>query len=463
MEIDYFGIKLDGGKQQASSQQEMLDVFRLMRPEPVSKQLIRIGGPQDGSYLIPDDLEGIRACFSPGVNNFKYFEDVLVRDYGIDCHMCDYSSDVELFHTPLIEGKQTFDKKWLDNKPGDDNISLDDWVRDKAPEGDLLLQIDIEGAEYRNLLSVSDEVLSRFRIIAVEVHALHTIGNAGILRTVLQPFFKRMRDLFFVAHAHPNNCCGAFQIPGTGIQIPRVLELTYLRRDRVAEEKYPTFIPHPLDVKNVARNDHIHLGEEWLDGPRPIESRLTMVEDQLDELRKREKQAPLATSVNLISRGLGTLTSVATSLRPAATTDGGLREAAHGKSYRLSAGLGSGPSTGYVAPKSPFFFHTSIAGDQFISIDLAASEEVRAIRITNRTDMCFERARDLFLIVSATENHADGAVFNLPVSQEFLQGKVKEVEIAVPPVKGRFVTITSPAMTALHFSDLQIFVAARPS
>ena len=51
---------------------------------------------------------------APGVNNFKNFEDNLTKEHGIKCHMCDFSSNQENFRTPLIEGMQTFKKKWLD-------------------------------------------------------------------------------------------------------------------------------------------------------------------------------------------------------------------------------------------------------------------------------------------------------------------------------------------------------------
>jgi hypothetical protein len=42
-------------------------------PKPSSVRLIRIGRNGDRAYLVPDDLEGIDACLSPRVNNFKNF------------------------------------------------------------------------------------------------------------------------------------------------------------------------------------------------------------------------------------------------------------------------------------------------------------------------------------------------------------------------------------------------------
>ena len=161
--FNFVGMKLEGDPAAPASLKDMLELFELLKPKPSSHPLMRIGENCDGSYLVPEDLDGITACFSPGVNNFKHFEDTLVDTYGIDCHMCDFSSDVQAFRTPLKEGKQTFQKKWLDIKTEGDNISFDDWIGEDAPSGDLLLQMDIEGAEYRNLLSVSEAALARFR------------------------------------------------------------------------------------------------------------------------------------------------------------------------------------------------------------------------------------------------------------------------------------------------------------
>jgi len=45
-----------------------------LRPYTTDKELIRLGAEKDGGYLIPNDLAGIEACFSPGVGNEFNFE-----------------------------------------------------------------------------------------------------------------------------------------------------------------------------------------------------------------------------------------------------------------------------------------------------------------------------------------------------------------------------------------------------
>jgi L-lysine 2,3-aminomutase len=116
------------------------------KPSPC--ELIRIGGDADGAYLLPNDLEGITACFSPGVFNRKDFEDELAVRFNIRSHMCDLSSDEHLFKTPIIQGMQTFKKLWLDIS-GEQSITLADWIAEQEPDGkgDFILQMDIEGAE----------------------------------------------------------------------------------------------------------------------------------------------------------------------------------------------------------------------------------------------------------------------------------------------------------------------------
>jgi hypothetical protein len=154
--------------------------LEILIPKKCPYDLIRIGGNRDGAYLVPSDLQGIAKCFSPGVNNYKYFEDELSLVFGIQCYMCDYSSDESNFATPLIKGMQFFQKKWLDVDGGRDSISLSEWINgtDAGADEDLMLQIDIEGAEYRNLISAEPGLLKRFRIIVIELHTLSSLQAA---------------------------------------------------------------------------------------------------------------------------------------------------------------------------------------------------------------------------------------------------------------------------------------------
>jgi hypothetical protein len=264
-----------------------METFEILTPKRSPYPLIRVGGSGDGAYLIPDDLSQVSHCLSPGVNNFKHFEDELTTRYGINCDMYDASSDVNKLTTPLIEGKQTFEKLWLDidNKP--DSISIKQWLASKsADSGDCILQIDIEGAEYRNLLGADSKDLARFRIIVIELHKMASgFARPMVFNKVIRPFFKKLDENFTCVHAHPNNVLGMYKPQNLQVAIPRILELTFLRKDRFTDDgnkSSPVSLPHPLDITNVLGKPPLHLGQEWMKSPRQLKSRARMMNDWLD-------------------------------------------------------------------------------------------------------------------------------------------------------------------------------------
>ena len=81
--------------------QNLSALLELIKPQECPYKLIRIGGNNDGAYLIPDDLKGIKVCFSPGVSNRKDFEDHLAKKFRIKSYLCDFSSDTNKFKTVL--------------------------------------------------------------------------------------------------------------------------------------------------------------------------------------------------------------------------------------------------------------------------------------------------------------------------------------------------------------------------
>ena len=258
--------------------------LNLLKPQKSPYKLIRIGGNKDGAYLVPDDLKNIKACFSPGVSNRKDFEDTLAREYKIKSYLCDFSSELNKFKTSLIKNMQFFEKKWLDIDEGKDSISLDKWVKKYVSNTceDLILQMDIEGAEYRNMLSSSETLLKRFRIIVIELHHLENLllnkeGNQ------IESLLKKLNKTHICIHAHPNNCCGELIDSETGMNIPRVIELTYLRRDRFLNQhsSINNAIPNPKDISaNLITRRPLHLNKNWFNPKnREFKSRFKIIKD----------------------------------------------------------------------------------------------------------------------------------------------------------------------------------------
>lgn len=228
---------------------------------PVTTQftLERYGDANDGGYLIPNDLEGIAACFSPGVDVNASFEMDLYEKKLIKSHLADYSVD----SPPSGLNYLSFLKKFIGAYKSLSYTTLDEWVRaTKEFESgyDLILQMDIEGGEYASIVSVSDEVLSRFRIIVIEIHNIEAWGNREFFG-IVDSFFKKILSNFWVVHNHPNNCCGIVDLGG--VHAPRVFELTLLRKDRATPIAYQTDFPHEYDSRCVKDNDDIQLPVGW--------------------------------------------------------------------------------------------------------------------------------------------------------------------------------------------------------
>jgi hypothetical protein len=454
----FFGIPLnDHAELQPADTHRMVEIFEFLKPKKSSYPLIRIGDGNDGTYLIPDDLKNISGCFSPGVNNFKNFEDILTAKYNINCHMCDFSSDVAHFRTPLKVPSQTFLKKWLEAESSDDSISLEDWVSSLCPSGDLILQMDIEGAEYRNIIHTPDPIMSRFRILVIEIHSLDAMCHANILKNVFSPFFKKIESMFDCIHVHPNNASRDFVIPGTGIRMPGMLEITLLRKDR---QKNPIFVPelpHPLDIgRNVKENSPILLSDDWLDSPRSVGSSLKLLSDRLDYVEFQNSEGKLQSSLaisDLICRSFSTLV---TQLASESVT-GPLREVAAGRPYTLSSSYLAGQSSGVVEARPHFFFHTDVGVNQFIQIDFGSIQQVRKIMIRNRADACFNRASALFAVLSLDAARRESSTLPLAVPEAFLKGDTLEYEMVIPVTPARYITILSPMETALHLSDVKVY------
>jgi hypothetical protein len=215
-----------------------------LHPVEPARPLIRLGPSGDGGYLLPDDLEGITACFSPGVSDISGFEhDCAERGMQVfmaDASVCGPAEQHPRFH---------FERKFLAATTSDQYMTLDNWVSRNSPGNtDLLLQMDIEGFEYEVLLAASDSLLQRFRIMVIEFHQLDQLWNRPWFELAGRVFDKLLQTHVCV-HLHPNNFTPLHR--HRGFDIPPLLEFTLLRRDRVAGTDFAQTCPHPLDSDNV--------------------------------------------------------------------------------------------------------------------------------------------------------------------------------------------------------------------
>ena len=240
-----------------TDRRDLQALLKALSPLTTNRGLVRLGPRGDGGYLVPDDLVGIEACFSPGVSNVSGFEkDCAER--GMRVFLADGSVDRPAVEHPSFR----FTRKFVGAVSQGDFMTLDDWVASSLPadsHSDLLLQIDIEGFEYEAILAASEALLQRFRIIVAEFHHLDQLWSRPFFGLARRAFDRILRNHACV-HIHPNNCCGALRLGG--LTVPRIMEFSFLRKDRIERSSHETVFPHPLDCDNTP-NPTLILPECW--------------------------------------------------------------------------------------------------------------------------------------------------------------------------------------------------------
>lgn len=250
--------RLNGVVSKKTAKTKLINLINDLAPIAIDKvPLIRMGSAYDGGYLIPDDMDGIEACFSPGVGNLIDFElDCLNR--GMDVFLADNTIDGN--NLPLDKFHHT--NKNIASFTNATLMTIDDWVNSSgvAESSDLLLQMDIEGSEYAALANMSDTLQKRFRIIALEFHGLHNLWNQDYF-IIAAEVFTKLLETHHCVHIHPNNC--DTYVEKDGVKIPVTAEFTFIRKDRVHNFRKVTTMPHPLDRDNAPEAPHLELPPIW--------------------------------------------------------------------------------------------------------------------------------------------------------------------------------------------------------
>ena len=237
------GISLQIGK--CTSRSDLKTFFELIHPITTEIPLIRLGGGGDGGYLLPDDLENIKYCFSPGVAETVNFE-LDCANRGIHSFLADFSVDT----LPVENPRFSFEKKFIGVENSHVFIRLEDWILNHVKHStDLLLQMDIEGSEYSVLSDTPLPILCQFRIMVIEFHNLEWIFSKETFPFIRNTFSRLLKD-FSIVHIHPNNVSPSYR-HGEFV-VPPTMEFTFLRNDRFSAAKPTTLFPHALDSENAA-------------------------------------------------------------------------------------------------------------------------------------------------------------------------------------------------------------------
>jgi len=228
----------------SASAAKVSEFLELFKPEVIDQELIRVGSKHDGGYLIPDDLDGIAYAISPGVGPVVDFDADLAKR-GIDVVMLDAS----VKGPPIQNERFHFKPLFLDSYVSDTTTTIDAEVAQLPKDVDLLLEMDIEGAEWKVIHSLSAETQARFRIMAIEFHPMTEAAHKWRLPDFVSGI-KKLLTTHRIVHVHLNNASAGLRLGGH--KVADAIEVTFHRRDRsAAHPGEQVTLPHPLDTRNL--------------------------------------------------------------------------------------------------------------------------------------------------------------------------------------------------------------------
>ncbi|MCI0465841.1 MAG: FkbM family methyltransferase, partial [Beijerinckiaceae bacterium] len=183
----------------------VVEALALLTPYDIDKPKIRIGPKTDGGYILADRLSPAQAVLSYGIG----------KEYRFDSEMARRGHDVYMFdHT--IEGIQSKSKKLRFFREGvssstdasEVKFSIKDHLdRHRITGQNLILKMDVEGAEYGALEAVPLDTLHRFEQIILEIHWLERLDEFTF-RDRFCRVLRRLNSVFTRFHVHANNWNG---------------------------------------------------------------------------------------------------------------------------------------------------------------------------------------------------------------------------------------------------------------
>ncbi len=220
---------------------------RLLKPcRLTSHRKIRLGGREDGGYVMIDDLDHLKTAFSLGVGPNVDWDHAMAQR-GVDIHQFDHT----VAGPPRQHPRFHFHKKRIDGvaSPETENlVSLLDTYGSSGNRANIL-KVDIEDSEWSLFANTDPAVLARFPQILCELHSLGYVHDDEHYRRMTEAL-RRLRGRFEVVHVHGNNCGRRVFVADQAF--PHVLEITLANKALYEfaddAEDYPTDLDAPNDT-----------------------------------------------------------------------------------------------------------------------------------------------------------------------------------------------------------------------
>ncbi len=252
----------------ALGEAQLLQLLDELRPvDIVAAEKQRFGPENDGGYVMiaGQDYE---ALYSYGIGQDMGFESHFVKENPIPAYLYDHTISglpEENFPVRLFTGNKPRPSSLITWKPEGigprrtANLnSLEGHVAENgdAEKENLVLKMDVEGAEWLSLLETPDDVLSRFKQVVIELHWFGMETGDAYENQV--KVLQKLNKMFHLVHVHGNNRSNRRVVGNYMVQ--HVLEVTYVRKSDFVAVASSTQYPMPwLDFPNDPSRDDIIL------------------------------------------------------------------------------------------------------------------------------------------------------------------------------------------------------------
>ena len=204
-------------------------------------ELRRIGNQNDGGYVMMIPPSTNKVAYSLGISGDVSWDSEIVN-MGYEVFQYDHT----IKRLPVSNKHFHWHKIGIGGRIEGSFITIEEMLRQNGhlENREMLLKMDIEGAEWDALYNTDVSILNKFDQILIELHDLMNICNRDVKIECLRKLTSGHR----VVHIHGNNYdyvqwCNDLILPNT-------IEVTFLRNDIANFELYRGFLPTALDTPN---------------------------------------------------------------------------------------------------------------------------------------------------------------------------------------------------------------------
>ena len=213
---------------------------------------VRIGRDYDGGYIMLNDFNKNMVAYSYGISNDVSW-DLDMAKRNIHCYMYDHTisslpEESSFFH---------WTKEGICGVQKIENCnSLDIHIKNNnhTSNKNLILKMDVEGAEWNSILGTNENTLSQFKQMVFEFHDMY---DPRYFNTICKAI-EKLNQTHQCIHVHGNNY-GPRKCANT-LVMPHALEVLYVRKDDYTFSECNHFYPRAFDMPCNPFDDEIILG-----------------------------------------------------------------------------------------------------------------------------------------------------------------------------------------------------------